>query len=492
MISAIILGNMVFFYGIVFAAIGPGKVSINEDAAQTKVREVTLALTAPKGSKEMKIANTSDFKDAVWEPFVSAKTWLLDVGQGTKTVHVKFQDKEKKETEVFKDTIALVLPANITLSVEINKGAATTASRYVSLSLTFTDGIESIAVSNQNNFSVFDERHLSKSFSWILSPGSGKKTVYIKYADAKGQTKIASDTMTYEEPAGAVPEGSLIKAKDSLLYYFGFDGQIHPFLHTAIYHSWYQDFANVVTLSPTKLKEYPIGSPVCIRAGTWLVKFQNFPTMYAPEPGCWLRPLRSVVEAEVLYGPAWGSRVITLSNLESGFYTIESWSVHNPNKKIFDKDHDGVDSETEKTYGSSEATDDTDADGITDYEELFVWFTDPTMADTDGNGTPDAKDILSGTIGVLGVGDYAYPQGTVLRNQGNEKLYYQYIDNLSYYISGSVKGKAFKQNNLNTRFIVTAPPSIVIKPRPKWQVLAGAPVIQYPTVRDAGGNLLVL
>ncbi len=54
-----------------------------------------------------------------------------------------------------------------------------------------------------------------------------------------------------------------------------------------------------------------------------------------------------------------------------------------------DTDKDGLDDELEIELGTLSTTSDTDLDGLTDYEEYCKYRTDPTLGDSDGDGTPD-------------------------------------------------------------------------------------------------------
>jgi len=57
---------------------------------------------------------------------------------------------------------------------------------------------------------------------------------------------------------------------------------------------------------------------------------------------------------------------------------------------LHDTDKDGLDNGLESKLRTLSTTSDTDADGLTDYEEYCKYRTDPTLADSDGDGTPDA------------------------------------------------------------------------------------------------------
>lgn len=61
-----------------------------------------------------------------------------------------------------------------------------------------------------------------------------------------------------------------------------------------------------------------------------------------------------------------------------------------------DSDDDGLADFAEKTLGTDPENSDTDGDGLTDYEELYITGTDPLKSDTNGNGVNDADDDLDG------------------------------------------------------------------------------------------------
>lgn len=65
-------------------------------------------------------------------------------------------------------------------------------------------------------------------------------------------------------------------------------------------------------------------------------------------------------------------------------------------KKEKDADNDGIDNSDEKSYGTDLFKADTDDDGLNDYDEIFVYFTNPRLADTDGDGHKDGDEVKNG------------------------------------------------------------------------------------------------
>ena len=70
-------------------------------------------------------------------------------------------------------------------------------------------------------------------------------------------------------------------------------------------------------------------------------------------------------------------------------YTKDGFAVTWP-----DNDGDGIPDYLEKIYGTNPDSSDTDCDGLTDYEEILKVGTDPLKYDTDENGVNDGEDDL--------------------------------------------------------------------------------------------------
>lgn len=89
-----------------------------------------------------------------------------------------------------------------------------------------------------------------------------------------------------------------------------------------------------------------------------------------------------------------GSYSVVVSN--SSAVAISSNAVLTVVSSGADGDGDGLDNAAEFQFGTNPLNSDTDGDGRTDYEELFVRGTDPLKRDTDGDGMPDGWEVASG------------------------------------------------------------------------------------------------
>ena len=61
-----------------------------------------------------------------------------------------------------------------------------------------------------------------------------------------------------------------------------------------------------------------------------------------------------------------------------------------------DQDLDGIPDIDEAKYQTSVTSADTDSDGLTDSQEVFVFKTNPLKADTDGDGKADGYEVRRG------------------------------------------------------------------------------------------------
>lgn len=61
-----------------------------------------------------------------------------------------------------------------------------------------------------------------------------------------------------------------------------------------------------------------------------------------------------------------------------------------------DNDGDGLPNWLEDVYGTDKNNPDTDGDGLTDYEEIFITFTNPLLWDSDGSGISDGEKDFDG------------------------------------------------------------------------------------------------
>jgi hypothetical protein len=111
-------------------------------------------------------------------------------------------------------------------------------------------------------------------------------------------------------PAFAAPAtGSLVRASQPSVYYYGPDGKRYVFPNEKTYKTWYADFGGVVTISDAELAALPIGGNVTYKPGSRMVKITSDPKVYAVDAGGTLRPIKDEATAIALYGSAWNTMI---------------------------------------------------------------------------------------------------------------------------------------------------------------------------------------
>lgn len=141
-------------------------------------------------------------------------------------------------------------------------------------------------------------------------------------------TVLAMSVVVVPPVKAAAQAGDLIKMEGlSSVYYLGADGKRYVFPNETTYFSWYSDFSSVKTIPQSELESYPLGANVTIRPGTYLVKIQTDPKVYAVEPGGNLVWIPDEATAKALYGDNWASRVVDVPDAFFTNYTVTDEQV---------------------------------------------------------------------------------------------------------------------------------------------------------------------
>lgn len=113
----------------------------------------------------------------------------------------------------------------------------------------------------------------------------------------------------------AIVSNDLIKlANSDAVYVIGDDGKRHPFPNEITFFSWGYSFDDVTTVDAATMASYMIGGSVTIKPGTYLVKVQSVPKVYAVAPNHTLRWIDSEATAIEVYGADWASEVVDISD----------------------------------------------------------------------------------------------------------------------------------------------------------------------------------
>ncbi len=439
---------------------------------ETSSSLVSVEIGIPKNIRRMRVSNSLPMDTVAWRKPIATLRHRLDNGLGRKTIYAQFEyteiDRntgEYKQSNIFQDSIEVVDRAVKKPTFTINNGAKETKVPQVNLLFSYPSDIQSFRVSNTSTLNDGVWRTPRQAMPWTLENRSGIHTVYVEFYDRDKTTSTVRQTITYkpsvatlrpQPQAGTLTPGVVVKDARGQVLYFGRDRALHP-MSQKVFESWFPSDASLASVSSGEIDRYGIGAPVCIRPGTWLVKFRGDARVFAVEYGCTLRHLRSETEANLLYGAGWPGRLVELSGTERTAYTIISTGSTVPGAKDFDGD--GLDAESEQEYGSSDARTDSDNDAVSDYEEVVYWLTNPMRADTNGNGVSDGRDIMAGRspttggkLSKLPKDSYHYPHGSLVQLGTNS---YAHRAPSGFFTSlGRSTSEQFLLGNHQTRFSV--------------------------------------
>ncbi|MDO8598579.1 MAG: S8 family serine peptidase, partial [bacterium] len=118
--------------------------------------------------------------------------------------------------------------------------------------------------------------------------------------------------------------GSLLRGRGATVYLIASDGKRYAFPDAQTFRSWYADDGGVQRVSDTILAAFPLGGLATIRPGTFLVKIQTDPKVYAVESGGTLRGLPSEEVARALFGPLWNRRILDVPDAFFATYRMGS------------------------------------------------------------------------------------------------------------------------------------------------------------------------
>lgn len=157
----------------------------------------------------------------------------------------------------------------------------------------------------------------------VPEPAMSPSSTGVVTQDPVSAPSFTSSVQQYVHP------GMLVKRSDiTAVYFIDNDNRRHAFATLKDFQSWFPDFSQVVTIPANILSQIPLGSGVTVRPGTFLVKIESDPKVYAVEDYGILRWVTSESLMNGLYGNDWPTRIIdvpvsTFSSYQLGDPIIE-------------------------------------------------------------------------------------------------------------------------------------------------------------------------
>ncbi len=122
----------------------------------------------------------------------------------------------------------------------------------------------------------------------------------------------------------AVASGTLVKSPEQSAVYYVSAGKRYAFPNDKVYFTWYTDFSNVVTITPTELANLPLSGNVVYRPGIKLVKITTDPRVFAVSRYGILHWITSESVASALYGSNWNKQVDDIPDTFFTNYTVST------------------------------------------------------------------------------------------------------------------------------------------------------------------------
>jgi hypothetical protein len=206
---------------------------INDDAPYTKTPNVTLSIKASDaltGVKDIYLSN--DNKNWVKMPYAEQVDWTLSNGDGIKTVYLKVSDVAGNISDVITDTIFLDTTKPIA-DIKINNDDAYTATREVTLTLTYSDvggsGVDIVKIIEGDKEYILPKPlpNSPVTIPWTLDYGV-VKTVSIVVIDKAGNVSdMVSDSIIVDKLT--LERFTLEDVVNPLEFNEGFTPKVWPF-----------------------------------------------------------------------------------------------------------------------------------------------------------------------------------------------------------------------------------------------------------------------
>jgi hypothetical protein len=149
-----------------------------------------------------------------------------------------------------------------------------------------------------------------------------KRVISAAIAAATIAFSVGAGALVAPSSAKAASMGSLIKGSSfSAVYYYGWDGMRYTFPNLTVYNTWYPDFSGVVTVSDAELTAIQLGANVTMRPGSYWIKVQSDPKVYAVARNGAIHWIESESVATGLAGSDWNKRIVDVADVFFANYT---------------------------------------------------------------------------------------------------------------------------------------------------------------------------
>ena len=176
-----------------------GSVVIEDGAPYTSKSIVDLRIECPPEARPQRMQLSADGSFAgEWESVQRDKLWILEPGDGPKTVWVRFEDFRGIYSLPVNDTIILdtVAPA-VTVTIEGGAEFATATSLTVGVSWEDASVPVRMWVAEDSRFDLVQPQPIAASFSWVVDAWEGSHHIYVQLEDGAGNLGSGDDDIFF-------------------------------------------------------------------------------------------------------------------------------------------------------------------------------------------------------------------------------------------------------------------------------------------------------
>lgn len=190
-------------------------VSINAGQAETTTNNVTITITSIGIHNYIMISESPAFTGASWiASGEKSLQYTLSAGFGVKTVYVKLKNSIG-ESSVVSDNIELKDAPLALESIVLAGGNASTATESVTVNFTYSGTPTHYMLSESSSFDGATWIAFGTGVTFVLSEGTGLKTVFAKLKNSATETNSVSDTISKVDVNAIVLNSVIINNGDA-------------------------------------------------------------------------------------------------------------------------------------------------------------------------------------------------------------------------------------------------------------------------------------